>query len=174
VTPARIRRATHALHAVTSLALIATGLLMEFPDLRAWLVGGYGLQIANLHDWVGAAFIAAPGLALALAARPLARDLRRRLGPPDGVTWKKIHLLASLVAAALLTVTGALLWLGGLPLAVEDAALEVHSILSWVLAGSIPLHLVAARRKIVDLVAVRLGLREPPELGFPFDDEEKA
>jgi cytochrome b subunit of formate dehydrogenase len=163
----------HAAHAATSVLLIATGMLMQWPDLRSRLVGGYGLQIARLHDWLGAAFIAAPLLALGLAARPLARDLGRRLGPPDPIGWRKIHIVASVVVSVLLAVSGALLWLGGLPLAFEDAALEVHSALTWVLAASIPVHLFAARRKIAAATAVLLRLRPADEPPFPFEGEEE-
>jgi cytochrome b subunit of formate dehydrogenase len=174
MNPPLVRWGLHAAHAITSLALIATGLLIQWPDLRARIVGGYGRQILSVHDWVGVAFIAAPALALALAGRPLVRDLRRRLGPPEGLTWTKIHLVATLAVTALLGLSGVLLWVNELPRTVENGALEVHSILSWVVLASIPVHLVAARRKIVDVVAVLLRLREPPRLGFPLEDEEDA
>jgi cytochrome b subunit of formate dehydrogenase len=163
----------HATHAAASVLLIATGLLMQFPDLRARLIGGYGLQIARIHDWLGAAFIAAPLLALGLAARPLLRDLGRRLGPPDPIGWRKIHIVLSLFVTLLLSLSGALLWLGGLPLAVEDATVEVHSALTWVLAASIPIHLFAARRKIAAATAALLRLRRPDEPPFPFEGEEE-
>src|SRR5512145_555262 len=78
-----VRRALHAAHALASLLLVGTGALIHWPELRAELLGGYGLALAALHEWTGLAFIAAPLLALALAARPLARDLRARLAPSD-------------------------------------------------------------------------------------------
>jgi divalent metal cation (Fe/Co/Zn/Cd) transporter len=90
------------------------------------------------------------------------------------VTWKKIHLVATLAVSALLISSGVLLWLEELSRAVEDALLEVHSALSWVVLASIPVHLLAARRKILEVAAVLLRLREPPQPGFPLDDEENA
>jgi cytochrome b subunit of formate dehydrogenase len=59
------RRILHIAHVILSLVLIATGLVIEFPELRARLVGGYGMQILQVHLWLGWAFMAAPALALA-------------------------------------------------------------------------------------------------------------
>ena len=116
-----IRRAFHHLYTLAALLLIATGLLLAEPDLRARLVGGYGREILDLHIWVGVGFIVIPVLALLAAARPLGRHLRRRLGPPDGVTWRKIHTVFTLVAGAALGLSGLLLWLDpGMPLALVD------------------------------------------------------
>jgi hypothetical protein len=116
-----IRRALHHLYTLVTLLLIVTGLLLSEPDLRARLVGGYGREILDLHIWVGVGFVAIPVLALLAAARPLGRDLRRRLGPPDGVTWRKVHTVFTLAAGAALGLTGVLLWLEpGMPLAVVD------------------------------------------------------
>jgi cytochrome b subunit of formate dehydrogenase len=173
MSPAQVRRTGHAVHAVTTLVLIATGLLIEWPELRARLFGGYGLQLSAVHHWAGALFALAPMLAAAIAARPLARDLRRRLGPPDPVSWKKIHIVATLVLTVLLAGTGALLWIDpGVPIAVFDATVQVHVISTWGIIASLPIHLTAARRKIADVVAVALGLRGLPALEFPLDDEE--
>lgn len=156
-----IRRALHAGHALTTLVLIATGLLIGFPDLRARLVGGYGRELADVHVYVGLAFIAIPALAAAVATPSLYRDTVRRLGPPDALTWRKLHIVLTLVAGLLLTVSGLALWLdAGMPLAVSDAALAVHEILTYVLAAALPVHLIAGRRKIVERARVLLG-REP-------------
>jgi hypothetical protein len=138
------------------------------------VVGGYGLQIVSVHNWIGAVFIAAPLLALALSARPLLHDVRRRLGPPDPVNWRKVHIVASLLLTLLLGATGVLLWLDpDLPRAAFNALIEVHAALTWVLIGSIPIHLFMARRKIAAAV-VRRGFRPEPEpdLGFPLEEEE--
>jgi len=158
VSAAASRRLLHAAHALASLVLLATGFLLEFPDLRARVVGGYGLWISNVHLWSGAAFAAAPVLALAATARPLWRDLRRRLGPPGPRGWRELHIVLSLASAFLLAVSGLVLWVAqDLPLPLEDACLEVHLIFTWVLAISLPLHLVAARAKIAAFFRGRSG-----------------
>ena len=95
--------ALHAAHALTSLLLIATGLLLGYPDLRSALVGGYGRQILDGHLWIGWAYLGAPVVAGAVAGRPLLRDLARRLGPPDPpFVWRKLHIVASLAMTILL------------------------------------------------------------------------
>jgi cytochrome b subunit of formate dehydrogenase len=154
MSPLGVRRVLHTVHVVTSLVLLATGFLLEFPDLRARVVGGYGREIARVHNWVGLAFVVAPALVLAVAARPLVRDLRLRLSLSGGLTWPKLHILATLVFSALLVVSGFFLWVDwDLPLAVLDAMLEVHIVVTWLLVASILLHLLAARREI----AARVG-----------------
>ena len=45
MNPGTLRRALHLLHAITALALVASGALIAFADLRASLVGGYGRVI---------------------------------------------------------------------------------------------------------------------------------
>jgi cytochrome b subunit of formate dehydrogenase len=170
-----IRRTLHVVHTLTALALIATGLLIGFPDLRARLLGGYGRELADIHVWTGSAFIAAPALALALVGASLYRDLRRRLGPPDPFRWKKFHILLTLVGGALLTASGILLWLDtGLPLAVSDAALAVHEWLTYVLAAALPVHLYSGRRKIAERVRALAGRGPRFESEFPATPADDA
>jgi cytochrome b subunit of formate dehydrogenase len=171
MSPSGIRRALHHAYTLATLVLLVTGALLAWPDLRALAVGGYGREIWQLHLWAGWAFLAVPVLAVGAAARPLLRDFRRRLGPPDGVTWRKVHTIATLAAGILLGLSGLLLWLdAGLPIAVIDAALAVHQALSWFVVAALLAHLVAARRKI----AVRTGeiLGRDSELLFPLESED--
>jgi cytochrome b subunit of formate dehydrogenase len=155
MSPVWLRRALHAVHVVTSLVLLASGLLLEFPDLRARVVGGYGREIARVHNWLGLAFVVAPALALAIAPRLLVRDLRLNLSLPAGLTWPGLHMLLTLVFSLLLAVSGVFLWVDwDLPLTALDAMLEVHIVVTWLLVASILAHLFAARRAI----AARVGL----------------
>jgi cytochrome b subunit of formate dehydrogenase len=158
MSPVWLRRALHAVHVVTSLVLLASGLLLEFPDLRARVVGGYGREIARVHNWLGLAFVVAPALALAIAPRPLVRDLRLRLSLPEGLTWPGLHMLLTLVFSLLLAVSGFFLWVDwDLPLTVLDAMLEVHIVVTWLLVASILAHLFAARRESAARVGALLG-----------------
>lgn len=150
MNPGGVRRALHHVYTLAAVLLLATGVLLGVPDLRAHAIGGYGRETWQLHIWIGWAFCAVPFLALAAAGRPLWRDLRRRLGPPDGVTWRKLHTVFTIAAGIGLGASGVLLWLDlGLPLAVGDAALEVHVWLSWALGFALVAHVIAAWRKIV-------------------------
>lgn len=174
MTPGPVRRALHATHTAASVLLIATGLLLSYPDLRGRLVGGYGREILDAHLWIGAALIAAPCVAGLLAGRLLLRDLVRRLGPPDPTfAWAKVHIVATLAMTSLLVATGLLLWLDfDLPTAVLDLATTSHVAATWLLVASIPLHVVLARRKIVARTREILGLVPASELLPPFFDED--
>jgi hypothetical protein len=113
-------------------------------------VGGYGRQIMDIHLWSGWLFLGAPLLALALAARPLLRDLSLRLSRPDGITWRKIHIVVTLGVGIVLSLTGLLLWLDpGLPRSVSDLMLDVHDLLIWLVIATLVLHLTATRRRIL-------------------------
>jgi cytochrome b subunit of formate dehydrogenase len=159
MSPVRIRRALHLIYALAVLVKVVSGLLLTEPDLRAKLVGGYGREIMDIHLWSGWVFLGAPLLALALAARPLLGDLKRRLGPPGGITWRKIHTCVTLSLGIILSLTGVLLWLDlGLPLAFADLMLEVHDLLIWVVIAALSAHLVAARRKILRRTRQIFGL----------------
>ena len=174
MTPSTVRRSLHLGHALTSILLIATGLLISYPDLRGSLVGGYGREILDWHLWVGWVFMALPLLALAVAARPVLRDLRRRLGPPDPVfAWRKIHIVATLVLTFLVSLSGVVLWVDWkLPLALIDAMLEIHVITTWTLLFSIPVHVVLAWRKTVARVREMLGIDPVPGSGLSGDDDD--
>lgn len=175
VSLSTVRRALHATHAVATLLLLGTGLLLEFPELRARFVGGYGTRIVTIHLWAGAAFAGIPLLALAISYRGLLEDLRRRLGPPDPWGFRKSHIVVSLGAGFLLSLTGLILWRDTLfPVSVGDGSRWIHLALTVVIAVEIPVHLFAARRKIRQRVREWLGREEPPDSFFDFDSDPGA
>ncbi len=153
---------------------MASGLLISYPEMRGRLVGGYGSQILDVHLWFGWAYLAVVLLIPLLAPTALARDVRQRLGPPDpALSWKKIYLVCTLLAATLVTASGLLLWLElRASSAVQEAALQVHLGVTWYLLASIPMHLVLARRKIVARTREILGIDRPDEFFEMFDEEE--
>jgi cytochrome b subunit of formate dehydrogenase len=173
MSPNRVRWAVHASHALLSLGLIATGLLIQWPGLRQTVVGGYGLQIARIHTWVGFAFILLPALLVSPFMRPIFRDLVRRLGPPDGVTWHKVHILLTLILSVLLAVSGIAVW-PTLDLEIRwfDIALEVHIWVTWVFIASLLLHLVVARRRMGAAIRGLFGGAPDPGLEFLLTEEE--
>lgn len=160
MSPVGVRRALHGAHSLTTLVLLVTGFLIELPDLRAWAIGGYGRELATIHNWIGLAFIAAPALALA-AAGPLLRDLRQRMQLHRALSWTGIHAQVTALSTLLLSISGLLLWADlQLPLWALDASLEVHIALTWLLAASLPVHLFMARHRL-GLLASRLLERLP-------------
>ena len=174
MTPLTTRRLLHAGHGVATLALLATGFLIQWPDLRAQLVGGYGRQLAEIHLWSGWVFILAPLLALMPGtAGAVFADLRRRLGPPDGITWRKLHIVITLLGSVLLGVSGIVLWgFQDLPQLVQDVSLEVHIWATWVFTATLLLHLAVARRATVERVRLLLGGEPPPLFEFVDDDPD--
>jgi cytochrome b subunit of formate dehydrogenase len=159
-----MRQVLHAVNAIVSLVLLGTGFLIEFPELRARLVGGYGFQIAQWHLWLGWLFMAVPVIALLLAGRDLTRHLWTFLGPPDGVTARKVVAVVNLAGGVALAVSGVLLWLDeNLPLALSDASLTVHIAFTWTLAALIPLHLFLSRRRIGLRLLQLVGRGPSPE-----------
>ncbi len=175
MNPGGIRRGLHSGYALTSLLLIASGLLLWDADLRTRIVGGYGREILDFHLWVGWLFVALPLLVLA-TARPLLRDLRRRLGPPDPpLAWPKVHIVGSLLAVSVLSATGVVLWADPeLPLAWVDAMSALHLATSGLLTLSIPVHLVLARRKIASRSREILGRASADGPPSPFDFNESG
>jgi len=173
VSLSTVRRALHATHAVAALLLLGTGLLLEFPELRALSIGGYGGRIVAIHLWAGAAFAGIPLAALAFSYRGLVEDLRRRLGPPDPWGWRKSHIAGSLAAGVLLTLTGLILWRDTwFPVVVGDGSRWLHIGLTIVIALELPIHLVVARKKLRSRVREWLGLEEPPDSFFDFDSDQ--
>lgn len=149
MSPATVRHALHATHAVATLALLGTGLLLEFPELRARSVGGYGRRIVEIHLWAGAAYAALPLAALALPHRELFAELRGRLGPPALGSWRKGNMAALLLASILLALTGLILWRDGwFPLVVGDVSRSLHVALTIVVVVALPIHVLAVRKKL--------------------------
>ncbi len=168
---ASVRRVLHATHAVATVALLATGLLLEFPELRGLAIGGYGRSVVFVHLGAGGFFAGLPLLALAVAHRALLEELRRRLGPPDPWRWRKSHIVGSLAAVALLSGSGVLLWGDAhVSVFVGDASRAVHVALTVLIAVTLPIHLAMARRKILARVKEWLGGAGPAD-GF-FDPDE--
>ena len=168
---ARARRLLHGVHVVTTVGLVATGVLIAWPDLRARLVGGYGRELGEIHVWLGWAFLAAPGLALAAAARPLLADLRGRFAAQDPWRWRRAHVALTLGGGGVLGVTGVAAWaIEHLPVSLVDASLVLHSWVTWLVVAALPVHLVMARRKIAGRVREWLGAEPPPLFDFADDD----
>jgi hypothetical protein len=92
------------------------------------------------------------------------------LGPPDGITWRKLIAIANIASAILVGASGIPLWLDrGLPLAVVDASLEVHIAFTWVCLFLIPPHLFLARHKIATRLLQLIRRAPEPDLGFPLE-----
>jgi cytochrome b subunit of formate dehydrogenase len=139
----------HAVYAVVVLALVATGLLIQHPDLRAALAGGYGRTFATVHEWAGVAMLALPAVALVLSPRKAIDVIEIRSYQRRELRLHAVNLWFTLLGGAGLIVTGFLMWFPSVPYAILDTSADMHSALSYALCVMIPLHLLAARRRIV-------------------------
>lgn len=157
-----VRRSLHALNAVLFLALLATGLLFQFPEWRAALLGGYGMLLQDIHRWGGVAFAAFPVAALAWVGRTLVRDAWKRASRPRGRALRRGNLWAALIGGVGFTATGAVLWWSpqGMP-ALVDASLWLHQVLTYAALAILVAHLIWIRRLIWAKTRAALGFGLP-------------
>ena len=100
----------HASYAVVVLVLVATGLLIQYPDLRAALAGGYGRTFATVHEWAGVAMLALPAIALVLSPRKAIEVIEIRSYQRTELRLHAVNVWFTLLGGAGLIVTGFLMW----------------------------------------------------------------
>ncbi len=170
-------RWVHAIYAAIVLVLIATAIPIQFPDLRASLIGGYGRSFATVHDWAGVAMLALPVVVFAATPRRALETIVIRSYRREHFRLHAVNLWFTLVSGLLFAVTGFLMWFPAqLPDAVVDASADVHSTLSYVLYVVVPLHLVIASKRTWEVLrgwaGARIGRR--PRVELPADTQRKT
>lgn len=131
----------------TFTALLASGLLIQLPDWRASLVGGYGKWVAWVHQWTGVAMALLPLVALASAPRAAIATLARRARRRNQMRLHAAHLVFTSISAAVFTITGFVLWFQEhVPAVVADVSVELHVVFTYALLVAIPLHVVVSGR----------------------------
>ncbi len=150
-------RAFHRLHLYYSLVVlvvILSGLPIQFPDLRARLIGGYGSSIAAVHEWTGLVMGVLPVLAFAMAPAKALETIRVRSWRRDDFRLHAINLWFTLASGAVFFISGLLMWF---PASMSDAVLDVsadlHRAFAYALYAAIPLHLLSSRVRIVASVS---------------------
>jgi hypothetical protein len=141
VNPEPARVLTHGVHLVTFLVLLASGVLLLDPGLRAAVTGGYALTLSAVHRWGGIVFAAVP------AAVAAAAGVRRVLAPAE---WGRargylqgLHTVVTVALVAGFTITGALIWRRDLvSMAASDRAQELHDALTYAAAALLGFHLL--------------------------------
>jgi cytochrome b subunit of formate dehydrogenase len=158
-----IWKSSHAVHALTFLALLGTGLLLFFPVVRAQLIGGYSLHLRVAHFWVGIAFALASAPFVRPAIRPMPSLPAAEAGAARRI-WRRFHLLFTLGATVTFTVSGLILWFErSFPLYVLDASALAHRWLTYGACAVLMVHLaVAVLRSRVRLVRERLRVGAAP------------
>jgi cytochrome b subunit of formate dehydrogenase len=141
MSPALARPLLHTAHLVTFLALLATGLLLFVPSLRAAVTGGYSQVIRDTHRWGGVAFAALPLLLLARFG------IRASLAPTGerGVRtlWQGLHIALTVLLGTLFTVTGMVIWWQRhMPESITDPARSLHDWLTYAAVVLVGLHLL--------------------------------
>jgi cytochrome b subunit of formate dehydrogenase len=156
------QRTFHLANALASVALIGTGLLISYPDIRAQLIGGYAMQLSKWHHWIGVAFIAMPLLWLLKDPAALLHTVRWYLGAVRLDLWRKLHYGVSLLACVILAITGAVLWLNvEIDRAMADTMVGAHVVATWVLLFTIPLHLLSAVLRVGRAKRRHAGREQP-------------
>jgi hypothetical protein len=145
--PVGAYRWLHLGFVATFTILLATGLLIQLPDWRARLVGGYSWWVAGVHEWAGAAMALLPLVALARTPRQAIATFARRARRRNQLRLHAAHLVFTSVAAAVFTVTGFVLWFQDhVPAVVADVSVELHVLFTYALLVAIPLHVAVSGR----------------------------
>ncbi len=141
MSSALARPLLHTVHSVTFLALLATGLLLFMPGLRAAVTGGYSLVISEAHRWGGVAFVALPGLVIlrygvrAVFAAPEQRTLRS--------SWQGAHVAVMVLLSCVFAFTGFVLWAQDrFPELLVEGSFATHEWLTYAAIAFLALHLV--------------------------------
>jgi cytochrome b subunit of formate dehydrogenase len=95
-----------------------------------------------------------PAFALVLSPRKAIDVIEIRSYQRRELRLHAVNLWFTLLGGAGLIVTGFLMWFPSVPYAILDTSADMHSALSYALCVMIPLHLIAARRRI------RLAIKE--------------
>ena len=156
------RPALHMVHLLTFGVLLATGLLLLLPDLRAATVGGYALWLGGIHLWVGVAFVVAP-LAILMRSRapilfvaPSVRSAR--------ATWQALHVGTTVVMTVLFAVTGFALWADEFVGAkAAEASRTAHAWLTAAAGVFVAVHLLEAGVTHL-LTRVRAAIPDSPRI----------
>ncbi len=143
MSPAVARPLLHAVHLLTFIVLLGTGLLLFVPGLRAAVTGGYSLLIRDAHRWGGVAFVVLPALVISSGGA------RRIFAPPSQPTararWQGLHVMLTIVISVVFTLTGFVLWGKRLvPEAIFDSAMSVHDWLTYAAGVLVTIHLFDA------------------------------
>lgn len=145
--PVGAYRWLHLGFVATFTILLATGLLIQLPDWRARLVGGYAWWVASVHEWSGVAMALLPVIALLRTPRQAIATFARRARRRNQMRMHAAHLVFTSVSAAVFTVTGFVLWFQEhVPAAVADVSVEVHVAFTYALLVAIPLHVAVSGR----------------------------
>jgi cytochrome b subunit of formate dehydrogenase len=141
VSPAFARPLLHTVHLLTFALLLATGLLLFLPGLRAALVGGYSLLLRQAHRWGGVAFVLLPAAIFAqcsprrIFAAPPPRTARS--------TWQAAHVAITICFSSVFVASGFVLWEKRLfPDPLVDGSEIAHVWLTYVAMAAVALHLL--------------------------------
>ncbi len=145
--------ALHLGYSLVAIALLATGLLIQLPDWRGYFIGGYGRQLATIHEWVGVAMLVLP--LFSLLRRPAATRLALRIRSykREHLRLHAVNLWFTVLSGVVFIVTGFIMWFqGSLPDSIVDVSIELHVIFTYALLVVIPIHLITSFRRSVTAV----------------------
>ena len=164
MSPALARPLVHAVHVVTFLVLLVTGVLLLFPGLRAAVTGGYSLILREIHRWGGVLYLILPTWIIVQGGA-------RRVLAPAGertarATWQGLHVAVTILVGDVFTLTGFAIWDKGLlPEALVDGSVVVHDWLTYAAITLLTLHVfdVGVVALLARIQAARVAVGEPSE-----------
>jgi len=163
MAPHLARLLLHTAHLVTFVVLVATGLLLLVPTLRAAVTGGYSLLIRETHRWGGVAFLVLPAV---IVARAGARSVF--VSPADRTlraVWQGLHLGITIAIGGVLTLTGFALWSKRLvPEPITELSRTLHD---WLTYGAIVLLAAHLGEVAVAAVVARIAAGTTSAVGHP-------
>jgi hypothetical protein len=150
IRPSKIRRWVHDWYAALAVALLITGFLITYPDLRSAVLGRYGFYMPEIHNWAGGFFIGLPIVGAFFRGKENWTHLKKRMFNMSKIQWRQIHLSGTWIAGITFALSGLILWWEkGIPLFIMDAMFAIHLWLAWLFLFATLYHLIAARRAIV-------------------------
>ncbi len=149
-------RGAHHLRAALFFVASASGFLLFSPTLRAEVTGGYALSLERMHFFLGLAFTLLCVLPLRISIpRP-----RGELGDCAVPSSRRrlTRRLASGGVAALLMISGLAIWFNlALPVAIVDAADDLHVWLTYAACLVVAVHIWEALRSAAHRRRAGLG-----------------
>lgn len=145
----------HRYNAIAVGLLLLTGLLLYAEPLRG-LLAPVRVPMKSLHIW--------SGLALAVFAVASAGAWATFLLRPQLHVGRRLNLILTILWLAGWTVTGVVMWLGGVDLAWVNAATVLHDWLTWTALPWLLLHVVfrwAKVRRVGERIEITAWLQHP-------------
>jgi len=126
----------HWMYTLIFIALVISGILLYFPEIRHYITGGYSLVISKIHKYIGIAAI--PMLGVFWVNLWNSQSKMKR--------WQIAHTRIVLVSGVLFIISGINIWfVRGLTDTIYDMSVTVHQVLTFIVMAVLIAHLIMIR-----------------------------